>query len=86
MPRKLKVYGGNFDGTHHDVVAAYNQQEAARLLHITVGGLRSYGGVWNGEPAASLALGSPGTVWRKRYYRRDGTINDDNDDWSVRPY
>ena len=73
----LRVYICNCDGVHSSLVAAHNKREAARLLHMPLGGLNRYGHeithhrAPRASEACALALSRPGVVFRQKIVYAD---------------
>lgn len=74
MAERLKAYGGCFDGTTMQVVAAKNQTEAAKLLEISLYLLRQFGGECAGDEEIDAAMSKPGTVFSAPYSVRDAVF------------
>jgi len=65
---RVRVYMlGNLDGTHSALVAAENQKEACRLMNVSIGSFRAFGGrsVADTEAAFAVAMAVPGKVFKR---------------------
>lgn len=70
MARKLKVYGGTYDGRNRVIVAAPNRADALRALNaaghqMSMHGFREYGSETGNAHEIDVAATSPGTVFRR---------------------
>ena len=50
---------------YRKMVAASTRVQAATLLGVTIGSLRSYGSETQNEEERTVALSKPGVVWKK---------------------
>lgn len=65
--QKLKIYGGNFDGTWQCRVAATSWKEAVGLLgNMAIGYAKRYGQAWEPRPEDQFLLDEPRVVWRSK--------------------
>lgn len=77
MARKLKVYGGVFDGSHGVIVAAHSRVEALAALrgaglNLSMHGFRAYGSETGNPEQVAVATAAPGVVFRRLERNGDG--------------
>jgi len=60
MARALKVYGGCFDGTTRQIVAAPTKKAAAEALELSMYHFNGYGGETGNARELEVALSDPG--------------------------
>lgn len=65
MPQLKAYYLPDADGSNHFLVAAPNQKEACRLMRVSPGYFRKYGGRRVGGMTADVALSEPGKLWKQ---------------------
>lgn len=63
--KKLKVYGGCFDGTYSVAVATATKKEAAEAIGVSLYGFNQCGGETGHVEAVKAALSSPGEVFAR---------------------
>lgn len=64
--RKLKVYGGTFDGKHREVVAVTSGKKAATMFGISYNLFQQYGCETGNKKEIEAAMSQPGTVFIRK--------------------
>lgn len=76
MTKKLKVYGGCYDGTWRVIAAATSLAEFYRILikagfNVSVRDITTYGGETGNANEIALATANPGVVFKKKASTND---------------
>lgn len=78
MTRKLKVYGGNLDGTYQGVIAATSAKHAIFVIEASGGGrmsaryFRDYWCETSNPEQVAVAMAEPGVLFISSYRDRNG--------------